>query len=641
MLRVFRVLLLSFLFECSKCEDIEIVHLQFSSNNNDSAVPLTFRAFGRKFNLSLKLNDNLSKSKVEIWKRSNNSRLDRLNYPKSSSCYYSHRDSSISAAINLCEPSGVRGFVFVKNESLEIVPLDKDDATRSRHSIRRRQTSIPIFYHHRQLDVKIKKMMARRRHGDNSSLTSTTAEQNKTKPPRLTVELGVFFDAWAYRIFRAQLDSDEELVDLLLTYVNNIQALYQHPSLGREIDVALVRLELMERQPAQLATLEGQRDRVLDSFCQFSKESNPPWDEEPLHWDVGLYITGLNLYSTEADGEKNYVTMGLARVGGVCWDDYACVITEFGVDNELTGKPYPSAGFQSVYVAAHEIAHNLGIQHDATGNSCPKDGYIMSPSRGVQGESQWSACSRESASKIHEVKKCLLDGSESEASIGSDALQQVELPGRRWSAKRQCEILLKNRKAVVVESENLCRALKCQSPYEKATFSAGPALDGTACQLDKECRAGDCLDKRPISSSVSNNESINELHNGICNDAADATMACKKRRRAEKYAGERCRTHSRQGIAVAGVQMRHESELPWRACMIFCKQTYGQDSFGNDTLISLLDLQKGQAGCRHQRPRDSNGNEDAAYFPDGTWCHSDRNDRLDYFCKKRRCTPKK
>ncbi|XP_023317760.1 uncharacterized protein LOC106660321 [Trichogramma pretiosum] len=597
MLRVFRVLLLSFLFKCSKCEDIEIVHLQFSSNNNDSAVPLTFRAFGRKFNLSLKLNDNLSKSKVEIWKRSNNSRLDRLNYPKSSSCYYSHRDSSISAAINLCEPSGV-------------VRISHFSWFSSTGSI---------------------------------VCTIKETQQNETKPPRLTVELGVFFDAWAYRIFRAQLDSDEELVDLLLAYVNNIQALYQHPSLGREIDVAPVRLELMERQPAELATLEGQRDRVLDSFCQFSKESNPPGDEEPLHWDVGLYITGLNLYSTEADGEKNYVTMGLARVGGVCWDDYACVITEFGVDNELTGKPYPSAGFQSVYVAAHEIAHNLGIQHDATGNSCPKDGYIMSPSRGVQGESQWSACSRESASKIHEVKKCLLDGPESEASIGSDALQQqvMELPGRRWSAKRQCEILLKNRKAVVVESENLCRALKCQSPYEKATFSAGPALDGTACQLDKECRAGDCLDKRPISSSVSNNESINELHNGICNDAADTTTACKKRRRAEKYAGERCRTHSQQGIAVAGVQMRHESERPWRACMIFCKQSYGQDSFANDTLISLLDLQKGQAGCRHQRPRDSNGNEDAAYFPDGTWCHSDHNDRLDYFCRKRRCTPKK
>lgn len=36
---------------------------------------------------------------------------------------------------------------------------------------------------------------------------------------------------------------------------------------------------------------------------------------------------------------------------------------------------------------------SLGMHHDNNGNSCSKDGYIMSPSRGTQGETIWSPCS--------------------------------------------------------------------------------------------------------------------------------------------------------------------------------------------------------------------------------------------------------
>jgi hypothetical protein len=48
--------------------------------------------------------------------------------------------------------------------------------------------------------------------------------------------------------------------------------------------------------------------------------------------------------------------MGLATVGGVCLDKYNCLIAELGTTN-VFGKPYPSAGFTSVYILAHEIGH--------------------------------------------------------------------------------------------------------------------------------------------------------------------------------------------------------------------------------------------------------------------------------------------
>lgn len=43
------------------------------------------------------------------------------------------------------------------------------------------------------------------------------------------------------------------------------------------------------------------------------------------------------------------------------------------------------------------VSLSLGMAHDSTGNYCAKEGYIMSPSRGTQGETSWSSCSAQVA----------------------------------------------------------------------------------------------------------------------------------------------------------------------------------------------------------------------------------------------------
>lgn len=173
-------------------------------------------------------------------------------------------------------------------------------------------------------------------------------------PNDLTIELAVFFDEAAYNIFSPFLDRDEEKIrDMLLAYVNGVQALYYHPSLGVKIDIALVRLDIMQRQPVDLRVHNGERARLLDSFCAYAQDHNPPGDDDPHHWDMGLYVSGLDFWAVE-DGSR--VTMGLAPVNGSCYAPWSCVIAELGVTNRF-GKPYPSAGFTSVYIAAHEIGH--------------------------------------------------------------------------------------------------------------------------------------------------------------------------------------------------------------------------------------------------------------------------------------------
>lgn len=180
--------------------------------------------------------------------------------------------------------------------------------------------------------------------------------KGKKSDKALTLELAVFFDEPGYNLFAPFFDrNDEDLRDMMLAYINAVQAIYHHPSLGIIIDISLVRLDIMQKQPRDLPHFNGERGSLLDSFCNYAVKRNPPDEFHPGHWDMGLYVSGLDFYVIEA-GQKNSATMGLASVGGVCIDQYSCVIAELGVTNQY-GKPFPSAGFTSVYIAAHEIGH--------------------------------------------------------------------------------------------------------------------------------------------------------------------------------------------------------------------------------------------------------------------------------------------
>jgi hypothetical protein len=47
--------------------------------------------------------------------------------------------------------------------------------------------------------------------------------------------------------------------DLLLAYMNSIQAIYYLPSLGQQVAFSLVRLEIQKSEPANLPSYEGER----------------------------------------------------------------------------------------------------------------------------------------------------------------------------------------------------------------------------------------------------------------------------------------------------------------------------------------------------------------------------------------------
>lgn len=88
-----------------------------------------------------------------------------------------------------------------------------------------------------------------------------------------------------------------------------MQALYHLPSLGQPIDLAIVYMEMHAKNPAGMPTHNGERGKLLDSFCAYQKGINKPSDSDPEHWDMGLLLSGLDFYAVE-NGKNNYVTMG-------------------------------------------------------------------------------------------------------------------------------------------------------------------------------------------------------------------------------------------------------------------------------------------------------------------------------------------
>ncbi|CAB3229125.1 unnamed protein product [Arctia plantaginis] len=315
-------------------------------------------------------------------------------------------------------------------------------------------------------------------------LSNEGKRQRRAILPAVFVETAVFVDRDLYKHMTINFpkDTERELVRFVLAMINAVQLLYHDPSLGRPVNFILKRLEILHEDPANLKRPHD-IDRFLSNFCTWQRLENPPGDNDPLHWDHALILTGLDLYVVNKNGKVSSQVVGLAPVAGMCTVTSSCTVNE-------------GRHFESVYVVAHEIGHNLGMRHDGplADNGCDPSAYIMSPTLG-SGKITWSHCSNSYLQKFLDTvqSRCLLDHGNSAGQLDHSA--EGILPGERFDADQQC--MLKygrgSRHSAAQSLEDICRDLHCQR--ERYTWTSHPALEGTRCGEDMYCHGGECVER--------------------------------------------------------------------------------------------------------------------------------------------------
>ncbi|XP_037887566.1 A disintegrin and metalloproteinase with thrombospondin motifs 16 isoform X1 [Glossina fuscipes] len=302
-------------------------------------------------------------------------------------------------------------------------------------------------------------------------------------PDVLHIETAIFVDSDLFKHMAKNFpkDTGSHLIRFVLAMINGVQLLYHHPSLGRRVNFVLKRLEILEKDPSDLRR-SSDIDVYLSNFCKWQNSWNPPKDSDPFHYDHAVILTGLDLYVVGKNGKVISQVVGLAPVAGMCISTSSCTINE--------GKH-----FESVFVVAHEIGHNLGMRHDTSDNSCDPTLHIMSPTLG-SGKTTWSKCSRTYLNTFLEKSqsKCLYDRGKFTPNLDHSA--DGLLPGERFEANLQC--MLKYGKdslrARTQTMSDICRDLHCQR--DRYTWTSHPALEGTSCGENMWCRNGQCIVKR-------------------------------------------------------------------------------------------------------------------------------------------------
>ncbi|XP_068241171.1 A disintegrin and metalloproteinase with thrombospondin motifs 20-like [Palaemon carinicauda] len=349
-----------------------------------------------------------------------------------------------------------------------------------------------------------------------------------------TIELAVFCDDVLYSNFPQKLKDSKStrLFDYILTLVNAIQGIYHQEELqGYVLDLLIVKLDIQTSPNQGPRKSGGDIGAYLSSFCDWQKARNPSGEETPEHWDHAIMLSGLDLHSS-----GNPSVIGLAWVSGMCRPSISCTMNE-------------GRSFMAVYVVAHEMGHNLGMNHDGHGEAsgCNSGKYIMSPSVGP-GKTTWSQCSIEVIHKFLRLSKyfnlinyiprrstCLDDGAEARAELRVDTstlpFSEAQLisakgvhsplppflkalrdrtPGHRFTLTEQCQAMHGRDYFPALTKIDLCEYLYCTNGV--LTKPAHPALEGSPCGPHRICLGGKCRPEEELSRFV-------HLYGGIATGA--------------------------------------------------------------------------------------------------------------------------
>ncbi|XP_012228906.2 A disintegrin and metalloproteinase with thrombospondin motifs adt-2-like isoform X1 [Linepithema humile] len=645
-------------------QDIEIILLPAWNPTGAKEILLTLKVFGKLMQLNLCKNDQIVSTPFEAKKYNAKIITEKLSQLKASDpCFFLHENHVSSAAINFCQEHGLKGLIFVENDIIEIWSLRNMFASLSfiddvcvreqinqsfgkPHLIKRlvQYYSHSIFYPLDNLQRKPRYV------------------ENKRMDEEFIVELAVFVDTYAYLLLMFYLDNNIDKIRnmIKLEYLKKVQDFFHHRSLGVRIGISLVNLTILETGSSNFPVFKGEGKTLLKLFCSYQKTLNPPDDDDPRHWDIALYITGMDIFTTKGTSflisYDDYSVAGLAFTGGACKAHKSCAIAEF------SSGDFDSSIKKSSLHAAHEIGHLLGLRHDFD----ETDTYIMSPAPQRFSEIKWSMYSHNTIKSSLKRKSCLRETDDSiyvddydddwwTSDIFDNPLY-YGLPGRKWTAKAQCQLFLDDENANVVTLHDICQNLQCETPHKNESYFTAGALSGTYCALGKECRGEKCLPiiEPPYNFNSCDEDNWSEWKKDICQSGClqkskgvlakrrickhrnretpncvgpyydvvlcdDSLLCFGKRKTIDLFTTIKCTKFKLANLAIteSGKQYSYDAEKPWIACTVYCTHKESSDYYTprQEMLNFRVD----------------------PYFPDGTWCHEENGQN--YYCRQHYCLP--
>ena len=247
-------------------------------------------------------------------------------------CHLVHQTGSLVAAVSNCNDGNMMGFISTDKDTFEIAPLTERLKQIAEPNYFRRRGGMPeisagmlindlylvkraIFPNfiedeedNKEIDVDswypdlVQVLDVEEYEFPIESDDQATDTENQNK----IIEMAVFLDLAGYNRL-SQLYSDEEIESVVLAYINQVAALYHIPSLGQQIDITITYLGTLNTCNFKLKNLhileimkyqnfdshEGRREKLLQSFCDYSNGLNPEDDlSDPRHWDIGEWEVG-------------------------------------------------------------------------------------------------------------------------------------------------------------------------------------------------------------------------------------------------------------------------------------------------------------------------------------------------------------